>query len=80
MNFSDWRCQREPIASGANGRRDEIIENLKRRVMERITVTVQPYEYPSEPHRRRHGPAGYKDYSQYLPWLKDEFLSAAYIA
>ena len=36
-------------------------------------VTARPYEYPSEPHRRRHGPAGYMEYSSYLPWLKDEF-------
>ena len=41
--------------------------------MGRAAVTVQPYEYASEPHRRRHGPAGYTEYSSYLPWLKDEF-------
>ncbi len=41
--------------------------------MGRTAVTVRPYEYPSEPHRRRHGPFGYTYYPTYLPWLKDEF-------
>jgi len=31
------------------------------------------YEYPTEPHARRHGPAGYKDYASYRDWLRDEF-------
>ena len=34
---------------------------------------VQPYEYLGEPHRRRHGPAGYLSYESYRPWLEDEF-------
>ena len=32
-----------------------------------------PFAYPSDPHQRMHGPAGYKDYAQYKPWLRDEF-------
>lgn len=31
------------------------------------------FEYPTEPHARRHGPAGYKDYASYRDWLRDEF-------
>ncbi len=32
-----------------------------------------PFEYPSAPHVRRHGPKGYSDYSRFRPWLRDEF-------
>src|SRR3712207_1265694 len=32
------------------------------------------FEYPSEPHVRRHGPAGYAVYEAYKPWLRDEFV------
>ena len=32
-----------------------------------------PFDYPTEPHRRRHGPLGYADYASYRPWLRDEF-------
>lgn len=32
------------------------------------------FEYPTEPHGRRHGPAGYKDYNSYRDWLRDEFM------
>jgi hypothetical protein len=42
--------------------------------MERVEQTVQPYEYPHNAHRRRHGPAGYSDYHSYKPWLEDEFF------
>ena len=31
------------------------------------------FEYPREPHVRRHGPAGYDDYASYRDWLRDEF-------
>lgn len=31
------------------------------------------FEYPTEPHVRRHGPAGYDDYASYRDWLRDEF-------
>jgi hypothetical protein len=33
-----------------------------------------PFEYPIEPHTRRHGPCGYADYPSYRPWLRDEFV------
>jgi len=42
--------------------------------MARVDQTVQPYAYPAEPHRRRHGPAGYANYRQYRSWLEDEFV------
>lgn len=32
-----------------------------------------PFAYPPETHRRRHGPAGYTNYQAYKPWLRDEF-------
>ncbi len=32
------------------------------------------FEYPADPHQRRHGPAGYKDYESFRPWLRDEFV------
>jgi hypothetical protein len=31
------------------------------------------FEYPGSPHARRHGPAGYRNYSSYRDWLRDEF-------
>lgn len=31
------------------------------------------FDYAEHPHRRKHGPAGYKDYESYRPWLRDEF-------
>lgn len=31
------------------------------------------FDLPKSPHQRRHGPAGYKDYGSYKPWLRDEF-------
>jgi len=34
---------------------------------------MQGFEYPGEPHVRRHGPAGYEDYGSYRDWLRDEF-------
>lgn len=39
-----------------------------------ITLTAHPYRYPTQARSRRHGPAGYKDYRDYRPWLEDEFL------
>jgi len=41
--------------------------------MARVADTLQPYAYPPEAHRRRHGPSGYAHYREYLPWLEDEF-------
>jgi hypothetical protein len=32
-----------------------------------------PFEYPTEPHRRVHGPRGHTAYQAYKPWLRDEF-------
>ncbi len=34
---------------------------------------MRPFEYPPEPHIRRHGPRGYADYESYRAWLRDEF-------
>lgn len=31
------------------------------------------FEYPGSPHERRHGPQGYRAYTEYKPWLRDEF-------
>lgn len=33
----------------------------------------RPYAYPPQQHVRRHGPAGWKSYPKYRPWLRDEF-------
>ena len=33
----------------------------------------EPFAYPLEPHKRRHGPMGYANYREYKPWLRDEF-------
>lgn len=32
-----------------------------------------PFRYPDSPHRRKHGPQGYADYSEFREWLRDEF-------
>ena len=32
-----------------------------------------PFNYFSGPHQRKHDPAGYKNYQDYKPWLRDEF-------
>jgi hypothetical protein len=32
-----------------------------------------PFAYPRDPQVRRHGPAGYENYGDYKPWLRDEF-------
>ncbi|MBL8205243.1 MAG: hypothetical protein JNM09_13495 [Blastocatellia bacterium] len=39
----------------------------------KLNATPQPFAYPLEPHLRRHGPLGYKDYGKFRPWLRDEF-------
>lgn len=31
------------------------------------------FDYSTQVHRRKHGPAGYQDYESYRPWLRDEF-------
>lgn len=35
---------------------------------------MNEFQYPNQPHVRRHGPAGYSDYESYRDWLRDEFL------
>lgn len=35
---------------------------------------MKGFEYPTEPHLRRHGPEGYQDYESYRDWLRDEFM------
>ncbi|OYV90121.1 MAG: hypothetical protein B7Z73_06365 [Planctomycetia bacterium 21-64-5] len=32
------------------------------------------FEYPIEPHVRRHGPGGYQEYESYRDWVRDEFM------
>lgn len=32
------------------------------------------FNYPAQPHVRKHGPVGYTEYSSYKPWLRDEFI------
>ena len=34
---------------------------------------MNPFIYPAEAHRRRHGPSGYAGYESYRDWLRDEF-------
>ena len=34
---------------------------------------MNPFAYPDQPHRRRHGPRGYAGYESYRGWLRDEF-------
>jgi hypothetical protein len=31
------------------------------------------YRYPPRPHRRKHGPQGYRNVAEFRPWLRDEF-------
>jgi hypothetical protein len=31
-----------------------------------------PFAYPSEAHQRKQGPAGYANYEEYKPWLRDQ--------
>jgi hypothetical protein len=33
-----------------------------------------PFTYAAEPHVRKHAPVGYKNYPEYKPWLRDEFV------
>jgi hypothetical protein len=36
-------------------------------------IMPAPFAYSPAAHARRHAPAGYKDYREYKPWLRDEF-------
>lgn len=40
---------------------------------DRLAVAEQVFSYPTEQHRRKHGPTGYKQYESYRDWLRDEF-------
>lgn len=33
----------------------------------------RPFDYPDQPHKYRHGPGGYSSYSQFRPWVRDEY-------
>ena len=35
-------------------------------------IMPAPFAYSPAAHARRHAPAGYKDYREYKPWLRDE--------
>lgn len=37
-------------------------------------IVPMPFAYPAEPHQRQHGPGGYRNYRDYKPWLRDEFI------
>jgi hypothetical protein len=37
------------------------------------SLNPHPFAYPTGIHVRRHGPAGWRDYSRYRSWLRDEF-------
>ena len=34
---------------------------------------MEIFHYPDATHLRRHAPRGYRDYTSYKPWLRDEF-------
>jgi len=38
-----------------------------------INAAALAFSYPHVPHKRKHGPSGYKSYQQYRDWLRDEF-------
>jgi hypothetical protein len=40
---------------------------------DRLKVIEFAFAYPMAPHRRKHGPMGYKGYESYREWLRDEF-------
>ena len=40
---------------------------------DRLAVVERVFVYPAEPHRRKHGPAGYTKFESYRNWLRDEF-------
>ena len=37
----------------------------------------RPFVYPTSPHARRHGPAGYEDYDSFKDWLR---TNSAFVA
>lgn len=34
---------------------------------------IDVFQFPTHPHRRRHGPLGYASAAQFREWLRDEF-------
>jgi hypothetical protein len=40
---------------------------------DRLALVERIFVYPTEPHRRKHGPTGYTDYESFRDWLRDEF-------
>ncbi|HEV2691600.1 MAG TPA: hypothetical protein VG347_01760 [Verrucomicrobiae bacterium] len=40
---------------------------------DRLALVERVFVYPTKPHKRKHGPAGYVDYESYRDWLRDEF-------
>jgi hypothetical protein len=34
---------------------------------------MTPFDYPAQPHVRRHGPIGYATAESFQPWVRDEF-------
>ncbi len=40
---------------------------------DRLALVERIFLYPSKPHKRKHGPAGYTEYESYRDWLRDEF-------
>jgi len=36
-------------------------------------MAIDGCRYPSRPHRRKHGPRGYRSAIEFRPWLRDEF-------
>ena len=40
---------------------------------DRLAIAAQVFVYPTQPHRRKHGPVGYTDYESYRDWLRDDF-------
>lgn len=43
------------------------------RERDRLALVERVFDYPTEPHRRKHGPVGYTAYESYRDWLRDEF-------
>lgn len=40
---------------------------------DRLALVANVFQYPSKPHRRKHGPFGYTTYESFRDWLRDEF-------
>ena len=62
--FPGWKPDCEGLA--------KLREDLRRAAEDRMTLPTL-FTYSPEPHQRKHGPAGYRNYQDYKPWLRDEF-------